>query len=159
MTASWRRRSASPVSSAPDIPFRRLAPEAVIPQRAHPGDAGLDLVSVEHADIAPGARCAVGTGLAVAVPAGMAGVVVPRSGRALRDGLTVANAPGLIDSGYRGELRVILVNLGASEVVIHPGDRVAQFVVVPVAMGKAVEADRLPGTDGRGEGGFGSTGR
>lgn len=114
---------------------------------------------MEHADIAPGARCAVGTGLAVAVPAGMAGLVVPRSGRALRDGLTVANAPGLIDSGYRGELRVILVNLGDAPVVIDPGDRVAQLVIVPVAMGEAVEADRLPDTDGRGEGGFGSTGR
>ena len=114
---------------------------------------------MEHADIAPGARCVVGTGLAVAVPVGMAGLVVPRSGRALRDGLTVANAPGLIDSGYRGELRVILVNLGAAPVVIDPGDRVAQLVIVPVAMGEAVEADRLPGTGGHGEGGFGSTGR
>ena len=159
MTASWRRRSASQVSSAPDIRFRRLAPAAVLPARAHPGDAGLDLVAAEDVVLAPGDRAAVATGWAVAIPEGMAGLVVPRSGNALRHGLTVANAPGLIDSGYRGELRVILVNLGDAPVVIDPGDRVAQLVIVPVAMGEAVEADRLPGTDGRGAGGFGSTGR
>jgi dUTP pyrophosphatase len=89
----------------------------------------------------------------------MAGLVVPRSGNALRHGLTVANAPGLIDAGYRGELKVILVNLGSEAFVVAPGDRVAQLVVVPVSLGAAVEVESLPGSDGRGDGGFGSTGR
>ncbi len=98
------------------------------------------------------------TGWAVAIPMGMAGLVVPRSGNALRHGLTVANAPGLIDSGYRGELKVILVNLGADEVHIATGDRIAQLVVTPASLASATEVHELPESDGRGEGGFGSTG-
>ena len=159
MTASWRRLSGLPVSSTPDIQFSRLRPDAVLPVRAHPGDAGLDLASCEQVDLGPGMRAAVATGWAVAVPDGMAGLVVPRSGNALRMGLTVANAPGIIDAGYRGEVKVILVNLGDSPVAIAPGDRIAQLVLVPVALGSAREVDELPQSDGRGAGGFGSTGR
>ena len=159
MIASWRRRSGSPVSLTPDIRFRRLHPDAVLPVRAHPGDAGLDLVASEDASLGPGMRAAVGTGWAVAIPHGMAGLVVPRSGNALRMGLTVGNAPGLIDAGYRGELKVILINLGDAPVAIAAGDRIAQLVLVPVALGAAVEVDELPESDGRGVGGFGSTGR
>lgn len=131
----------------------------MLPVRAHAGDAGLDLAACEAVDLAPGARAAVPTGWAVAIPQGMAGLVVPRSGNALRHGLTVANAPGLIDSGYRGELKVILVNLGDQPVRVEEGDRIAQLVVTPVATGAAVQVDDLPGSDGRGQGGFGSTGR
>lgn len=127
--------------------------------RAHAGDAGLDLSACDGVDLAPGARAAVPTGWAVAIPPGMAGLVVPRSGNALRHGLTVANAPGLIDSGYRGELKVILVNLGDRPVRVEEGDRIAQLVVTPVVTGAAVQVDALPDSDGRGEGGFGSTGR
>lgn len=130
-----------------------------MPVRAHAGDAGLDLAACEPADLLPGARAAVPTGWAVAIPQGMAGLVVPRSGNALRHGLTVANAPGLIDSGYRGELKVILVNLGDDPVRVEEGDRIAQLVVTPVATGHAVEVEALPGSDGRGQEGFGSTGR
>jgi dUTP pyrophosphatase len=139
--------------------MQRLHPDAVPPGRAHPGDAGLDLHAVEDAVLDPGQRAAIPTGWAVAIPEGMAGLVVPRSGNALRHGLTVANAPGLIDSGYRGELRVILVNLGTDPVAIAAGDRVAQLVITPVSSGAVRQVDVLPASDGRGEGGFGSTGR
>jgi dUTP pyrophosphatase len=141
-----------------ELPVRRLDPRAVIPARAHPGDAGLDLVAIEARELDPCGRAAVPTGLAVAIPAGHAGLVVPRSGLARRHGVTVANAPGLIDAGYRGELLVLLVNLGTEAHRIAPGDRVAQLVVVPVALPAPVEVDALPDSDGRGEGGFGSTG-
>lgn len=136
-----------------------MRPEAVLPSRAHPDDAGLDLTACEEVALGPGMRAAVATGWAVAVPTGMAGLVVPRSGNALRMGLTVANAPGLIDAGYRGELKVILVNLGDAPVAIAVGDRIAQLVLTPVATGAAVEVAALPESDGRGDGGFGSTGR
>jgi dUTP pyrophosphatase len=142
----------------PDLPVRRLHPDAVVPVRAHPGDAGLDLVAVGAHELPPGGRGAVPTGLAVAIPGGHAGLVVPRSGLARRHGVTVANAPGLIDAGYRGELIVLLVNLGAEVHRIAPGDRVAQLVVVPVSLAAAREVDELPASDGRGEKGFGSTG-
>lgn len=142
----------------PDLPVRRLHPGAVVPRRAHPGDAGLDLVASEARDLAPGARAAVPTGIAVAIPEGHAGLVVPRSGLARRHGVTVANAPGLIDSGYRGELIVLLVNLGDEAHRVEAGDRVAQLVVTPVALCAPREAEELPLSDGRGEGGFGSTG-
>jgi dUTP pyrophosphatase len=138
---------------------RRLRPDARLPERAHRGDAGLDLFAVESARLAPGGRAAVPTGLAVAIPEGHAGLVVPRSGLARRHGVTVANAPGLIDAGYRGELQVLLVNLGTETHTVAPGDRVAQLMVVPVAILPAVETDILHDSDGRGEGGFGSTGR
>ena len=142
----------------PDLPVRRLHPDAVVPARAHPGDAGLDLVAVEAHDLPPGGRAAVPTGLAVAIPPGHAGLVVPRSGLARRHGVTVANAPGLIDAGYRGELVVLLVNLGEAPHRVEPGDRIAQLVVAPVALSVPRETDALPESDGRGEGGFGSTG-
>lgn len=129
-----------------------------MPVRAHPGDAGLDLAAIAAHDLPPGGRAAVGTGIAVAIPEGHAGLVVPRSGLARRHGVTVANAPGLIDAGYRGELVVLLVNLGDSPHRIEPGDRVAQLVVTPVVLAAPAEVDELPGSDGRGVGGFGSTG-
>ena len=141
------------------LAVRRLRPDARLPLRAHPGDAGLDLVAVEACHLEPGGRAAVPTGLAVAVPEGHAGLVLPRSGLARKHGVTVANAPGLIDAGYRGELVVLLVNLGAEPFRIDAGDRIAQLVVVPVALATPVEVDELPPSDGRGAGGFGSTGR
>jgi dUTP pyrophosphatase len=141
------------------LAVRRLRPDARCPERAHPGDAGLDLFSVEEVELSPGGRDAVPTGLAIAIPHGHAGLVVPRSGLARRHGVTVANAPGLIDAGYRGELMVLLVNLGQETHRIAPGDRVAQLVIVPVATVDATLVDELPESDGRGAGGFGSTGR
>lgn len=143
---------------APALAVRTLRKGARLPARAHPGDAGLDLVAAEGRELAPGARAAVPTGIAVAIPEGYAGLVVPRSGLARRQGVTVANAPGLIDAGYRGELMVLLVNLGDAPHRIAPGDRVAQLVVVPVALCEVREVGELPPSDGRGEGGFGSTG-
>lgn len=141
------------------IEVLRLRPDATIPERAHPGDAGLDLCAVEDCELGAGERAAIATGLAVAIPPGFAGLVVPRSGLARRHGVTVANAPGLIDAGYRGELQVLLVNLSREPHRISAGDRVAQLVIVPVATVPAVEVAALPPSDGRGEGGFGSTGR
>lgn len=137
----------------------KLRPEAIVPTRAHPGDAGLDLCAVEACDLLPGQRGTISTGLAVAIPPGWAGLVVPRSGLARKHGVTVANAPGLIDAGYRGELQVLLVNLSNEAHRIEAGDRVAQLVCVPVGIGPAVVVEALPASDGRGEGGFGSTGR
>ena len=129
-----------------------------LPARAHPGDAGLDLAAAEAAELAPGARAPVGTAIAVAIPAGHAGLVLPRSGLARRHGVTLANSPGLIDPGYRGELVVTLVNLGDAPHRVEPGDRIAQLVVLPVELWAAREVAQLPPSDGRGEGGFGSTG-
>ena len=148
-----------PVSFAPEVPFSRLHPDAIPPRRAHPGDAGLDLAAVQGTRLLPGARAAVPTGWAVAIPHGHAGLVVPRSGNALSLGLTVANAPGLIDADYRGELAVILINLGDEVVEVAPGDRIAQLVIVRVGLGDPVVVDDLPESGGRGGGGFGSTGR
>lgn len=136
---------------------RRLVAHAVLPSYAHEGDAGLDLASAEARTLAPGERGAVSTGLAVAVPRGWVGLVHPRSGLALRSGLTVVNAPGTIDSGYRGELKVLLVNLGQEPVEIAEGDRIAQLVVQRVGAAQVVEVDELDDTV-RGAGGFGSTG-
>lgn len=150
-------RTAS-VGSAPVLAVRRLCEDARAPARAHPGDAGLDLAAAEGCELAPGGRAAVPTGVSVAIPEGHAGLVVPRSGLARRHGVTVANAPGLIDAGYRGELVVLLVNLGDAPHRIAPGERIAQLVVVPVALCEVREVDELPPSDGRGEGGFGSTG-
>lgn len=139
--------------------FRRLDPRAVLPQRAHEGDAGLDLCALEAVHLEPGGRAQVRTGLAVAVPPGHAGLVLPRSGLAARHGIAVVNAPGLIDAGYRGELQVLLLNTDASTAFdAEPGDRIAQLVVVPVALPAVVEADDLDETE-RGSGGFGSSGR
>jgi dUTP pyrophosphatase len=141
-----------------ELPFKRLDPEAALPGHAHPGDAGLDLRSAVDVEVGPGERAMVATGLAVAIPEGHAGLVLPRSGLASRQGLTLANAPGLIDAGYRGELICAVVNLDPSTPVsIAKGDRIAQLVVVAVPELEAVFVDELPPTT-RGEGGFGSTG-
>lgn len=141
-----------------DLPVKRLSPDAVLPARAHPADAGLDLVAADDAEIGPGERVKIPTGIAVAIPEGYAGLVLPRSGLALRQGLTLANAPGLIDAGYRGEVIVAVVNLDPSEPVwIAQGERIAQLVIVPVPEFEPVWAEDLP-PSARGEGGFGSTG-
>ena len=141
------------------LEFMRLDERASIPTRAHDGDAGLDLSAIEGGSIAPGERIHVGTGLAVAVPQGCAGLVLPRSGLASRHGVTVANAPGLIDSGYRGELQVILVNLDRSETFrFEAGERVAQLLVVSFLDAAPAEVEELDDT-ARGTGGFGSSGR
>ena len=135
-----------------------LDARAAVPARAHDDDAGLDLVAIEALELGPGERGSVGTGLAIELPEGHAGLVVPRSGLAARHGVTVLNAPGLIDAGYRGEVRVLLVNTDRSAPYrVEPGDRVAQLVVVPVSTALPVLAERL-GDSARGEGGFGSTG-
>ena len=137
----------------------RLDKELALPSYAHPGDAGLDLVSAEALTLAPGERAAVPTGISVAFDEGFAGFVLPRSGRALKEGLGVANAPGLIDSGYRGEIKVIVVNLDPNEKIeIARGDKIAQLVIQPVTTVHIQELDELPASE-RGEGGFGSTGR
>ncbi len=141
-----------------DIDAVRLDRGLSLPAYAKPGDAGLDLRASEAVTLAPGARRLVPTGLAVAIPEGHAGFVLPRSGLAMHKGVTVLNAPGLIDSGYRGELKVLLINHGAEAVGIERGERIAQLVVQPVARARLVEGERLPDS-ARGEGGFGSTGR
>jgi dUTP pyrophosphatase len=139
--------------------LKRLRPDAVVPTRAYDGDAGLDLTAVEGVTIPPGGRAVVGTGLAVAIPAGHAGLVLPRSGLAARHGLGKVNSPGLIDAGYRGEVRVILLNTDREEpFVVEPGMRIAQLVVVALPSLDVVEADELPPTE-RGDGGLGSSGR
>jgi dUTP pyrophosphatase len=136
----------------------RLAPEARLPARAYPDDAGLDLYASETARLEPGERASVGTGLAVAIPVGHAGLVLPRSGLAARHGIALVNAPGLIDSGYRGELRVVLLNTDPKATFeIALGDRIAQLVVVALASPEIEEVDGLP-TSARGERGFGSSG-
>jgi dUTP pyrophosphatase len=141
------------------LEFRRLSDTARAPVRAHDGDAGMDLHSDEAAHLDPGERVSVGTGIAVAIPEGHAGLVVPRSGLAARDGITLVNTPGLIDAGYRGELRVLLLNTDReSEFEITPGDRIAQLVVVAVPSATPVEVSELT-TSERAGGGFGSSGR
>jgi dUTP pyrophosphatase len=140
------------------VPVRRLHAAAVLPRQAYEADAGLDLAAAERVEIAPGARAVVGTGLAVAIPPGHAGLVVPRSGLAARHGLGKVNAPGLIDSGYRGEVKVILLNTDRQEpFVVEPGMRIAQLVIVELPPVELVEVDELPPSE-RGEGGLGSSG-
>jgi dUTP pyrophosphatase len=141
-----------------ELQVRRLDPGASLPTYAHEGDAGLDLATIEALELAPGARAAAPTGLAVAIPTGWVGLVHPRSGLARRHGLTVANAPGTIDAGYRGEVQVLLINLGAETVSLAPGERVAQLLLQRVGHAEVREVDELTDTT-RGEGGFGSTGR
>lgn len=139
--------------------FTRLDDAAEPPQRAHPGDAGFDLVAVEAARLEPGERASVGTGVAVEIPHGCAGLVLPRSGLAARHGISVVNAPGLIDAGYRGEIRVLLLNTDREEAFeVAAGDRIAQLVIVEVGGGDPVEVESLE-ESARGAGGFGSTGR
>ena len=140
-----------------ELPIQRLHADAVVPQRAYTGDAGLDLASSERVELGPGERALVGTGLAVAIPEGYAGFVQPRSGLAARHGLTVVNSPGLVDSGYRGELRVVLLNTDRTEpFVVEPGMRIAQLVVLPIPELELVEVDELPSSE-RGVRGFGSS--
>jgi dUTP pyrophosphatase len=141
------------------VRFRRLSGAARPPTRAHDGDAGYDLHAAEPAALGPGERASVGTGIAVAIPAGHAGLVLPRSGLAARHGISVVNAPGLIDAGYRGELRVLLLNTDRERSFeVTAGDRIAQLLVVRVECPRLEEAAELDET-GRGGGGFGSTGR
>ena len=140
-----------------DVPIRRLRPDAIVPERAYVGDAGVDLASCERVELAPGERAAVGTGLAVAIPDGFAAFVQPRSGLAARHGITIVNAPGLIDSGYRGEIRVVLLNTDRRDrFVVEPGMRIAQLVVLAVPGVELVEVDELPESE-RGVRGFGSS--
>ncbi len=142
-----------------NLAVRRLDAAATLPTRAHEGDAGLDLYAAEAATLAPGARASVGTGIAIEVPPGHAALVLPRSGLAARHGIALVNAPGLIDSGYRGEVRVLLLNTDAAqEFEIEPGDRVAQLLLVPFASAEPIEVAKLAASE-RGAGGFGSSGR
>jgi len=140
-----------------ELPVRRLRDDAVLPAPAYAGDAGLDLSACERVELGPGERATVGTGLAVAIPDGYAGFVQPRSGLAARHGITIVNAPGLVDSGYRGELQVVLLNTDrATRFVVEPGMRIAQLVVMPVAVPELTEVDELPASE-RGVRGFGSS--
>ncbi len=140
-----------------DVAVRRLRPDARLPEQAYEGDAGLDLAACEEAVLAPGERAVVPTGVAVEIPDGYAGFVQPRSGLAARHGIGIVNAPGLIDSGYRGEIRVVLINTDREEpFVVRPGMRIAQLVVAPVAAARLVEVDELTASD-RGARGFGSS--
>jgi dUTP pyrophosphatase len=141
------------------LPVARLKSEAVLPSRAHEGDAGLDLYACEPAHIGPGERWSVGTGIAVEIPPGHAGLVLPRSGLARDHGIALVNAPGLIDAGYRGEVRVLLLNTDPAETFrVAPGERIAQLVLAPVALADPVEVEALA-ESARGDGGFGSSGR
>jgi dUTP pyrophosphatase len=140
-----------------ELRIKKLRADAVVPARAYEGDAGLDLAACERVELAPGERALVPTGLAVAIPDGYAGFVQPRSGLAARHGITIVNTPGLVDSGYRGELKVILLNTDASEpFVVEPGMRIAQLVVMQVPGVDPVEVDELPESE-RGVRGFGSS--
>jgi dUTP pyrophosphatase len=139
------------------VPVQRVDATLPLPAYARPGDAGLDLHAAEGVTLAPGERMPVRTGLALAIPAGFAGLVLPRSGLALRHGLTMVNTPGLIDSGFRGEVQVLLVNLGQDPVTVKRGDRIAQLVVQRVEHVMLVPVAELP-ESARGAGGFGSTG-
>ena len=142
-----------------DLQVRFLHPDAVAPARTRPGDAGYDLRCVEAFALAAGARAVVPTGIALALPEGCAGLVVPRSGLAARHGLSVVNGPGLIDPNYRGEVRVVLVNLGEERFEAQAGDRIAQLLIVPFAAPDVAVVDELPdGGDDRGASGFGSSG-
>lgn len=142
-----------------DLRFSKLKEGANLPTRAHEGDAGLDLYACEAAHLGPGERWSVGTGIAVEIPDGHGGLVLPRSGLAGEHGISLVNSPGLIDSGYRGEVRVLLLNTDPAEVFrVEPGDRIAQLLIVPIALPAPVEAEALA-ESARGEGGFGSSGR
>jgi dUTP pyrophosphatase len=140
-----------------ELPIQRLRPDAVVPGHAYSGDAGLDLSSCERVELAPGERALVPTGLAVAIPEGYAGFVQPRSGLAAKHGISIVNTPGLVDSGYRGELLVNLVNTDPREpFVVEPGMRIAQLVILPIPELDLVEVDELPQSE-RGVRGFGSS--
>ena len=139
------------------LPIQKVRPDAVVPSRAYAGDAGLDLAAIERIELGPGERAVVPTGLAVAIPDGYAGFVQPRSGLASRHGITIVNTPGLVDSGYRGELMVVLHNTDRDEpFVVEAGMRIAQLVVLPIPEVELVEVEELPATE-RGGRGFGSS--
>jgi dUTP pyrophosphatase len=139
------------------LPVRRLRADAALPSQAYVGDAGFDLAACDRHELGPGERAVVPTGLAVAIPEGHGGFVLPRSGLAARNGITIVNAPGLIDSGYRGEVQVVLLNTDRREsFVVEPGMRIAQLVVLPIAELEPVELEELPESD-RGVRGFGSS--
>lgn len=141
-----------------NLDFAKLDPRAQVPTRAHDGDAGLDLRALDAVRLGPGERIAVSTGLAVAIPEGHAGLVLPRSGLARRHGITLTNSPGLIDAGYRGELQILMLNTDPAETFqIEPGDRIAQLVIVPIVLAMPTEVESLDQTT-RGDGGFGSSG-
>jgi dUTP pyrophosphatase len=141
------------------LAIRRLDAAATLPSRAHEGDAGLDLYASEAASLRPGARASVGTGIALEVPPGHAALVLPRSGLAAKHGIALVNAPGLIDAGYRGEVRVLLHNTDAAEEFeVSAGDRIAQLLLVPFVTADPVEVQELAASE-RGAGGFGSSGR
>ena len=140
-----------------DVSIRRLRPDAHLPEQAYEGDAGMDLAACEAVTIEPGERAVVPTGLAIEIPDGYAGFVQPRSGLAVRHGIGIVNSPGLIDSGYRGEIRVVLINTDDEQrFTVEPGMRIAQLVIVPVAAARLVEVDELPASE-RGSRGFGSS--
>ena len=140
-----------------ELPIQRVRPDAVVPSRAYAGDAGVDLAAIERIELGPGERAVVPTGLAVAIPDGYAGFVQPRSGLASRHGITIVNTPGLVDSGYRGELMVVLHNTDRDEAfVVEAGMRIAQLVVLPIPEVELVEVEELPATE-RGGRGFGSS--
>ena len=140
-----------------DVSIRRLRPDAHLPEQAYEGDAGMDLAACEAVTIEPGERAVVPTGLAIEIPDGYAGFVQPRSGLAVRHGIGIVNTPGLIDSGYRGEIRVVLINTDREQrFTVEPGMRIAQLVIVPVAAARLVEVDELAASD-RGSRGFGSS--
>jgi dUTP pyrophosphatase len=142
-----------------ELRIERLKGAAVLPTRAHEGDAGLDLYACEAAHIGPGERWSVGTGIALEIPEGHAGLVLPRSGLAREHGIALVNAPGLIDAGYRGEVRVLLLNTDPADIFrVEPGDRIAQLVIVPIVLAEPVKAAELA-ESARGDGGFGSSGR
>ena len=140
-----------------ELPIQRLRDGAVVPTQAYPGDAGLDLAACEGVELGPGERAVVGTGLAVAIPEGHAGFVQPRSGLAAKHGITIVNTPGLVDSGYRGELRIVLHNTDLeTPFLVEPGMRIAQLIVIPIAEVEPTEVDELPASE-RGVRGFGSS--
>lgn len=140
------------------LSFKRIHPDAVLPAYAHPGDAGMDVRSVESLEIAPSRRALVHTGLVAEIPEGYEIQVRPRSGLALKYGVTVLNTPGTVDAGYRGEIGVILANFGEEPFKVSPGDRIAQLVVASVTTAEISETNDVGATD-RGDGGFGSTGK
>ena len=139
------------------VKFRRISADATLPSYAHEGDAGMDLSSAVELSVPPGGRAVVGTGLVMMLPPGYEAQVRPRSGLAARRGVTVLNTPGTIDSGYRGEVGVILANFGNEPFEVRKGDRIAQLVVAPVVRAEVEESDEADSTE-RGTGGFGSTG-
>jgi dUTP diphosphatase len=151
-------RARSTLAGVEELEFIRLSEQATLPTRAHESDAGLDLYAAEGARIGPGQRVSVGTGLAVAIPEGLAGLVLPRSGLALKSGISLVNSPGLIDPGYRGEVRVLLLNTDqTAEFRLAAGDRIAQLILVPIALATPLESDSLDSST-RGASGFGSSG-